>query len=123
MLKNDFYTIVETNKQEPGSLFVLHLNERHAIYDGHFPGHPVVPGVCFLQMIIELAEVVFKKKMIFLKADELKFLQPVNPAKVNMLQADFNYTVIEETNIQVTVVFYQQLKQPCVKCKIVLGTA
>ena len=32
------------------------LNPQHAIYNGHFPQQPVVPGVCMLQIIKECIE-------------------------------------------------------------------
>ena len=66
-LKNHLYTIVETDKQgnlqqkcqevlssRSNTSFRLRLNPEHFIYQAHFPGEPVTPGVCILQIGKEL---------------------------------------------------------------------
>ena len=46
ILQVDFYTI--NNLQVVGTTVnaELVLNAGHSIYEGHFPGQPVTPGVC-----------------------------------------------------------------------------
>ncbi len=121
MLKDDFYTIVEKNKTNAGFSFLVRLNEKHSIYNGHFPGQPVVPGACLLQMLIEFTEVMLERKVKFLQADELKFLVPINPIEDNILHAQVSYITGSEGKINVTAAFSQQSKSPCFKCKTVFG--
>ena len=58
-LNGDFYRI--ESRLEDRTLgqsgFNVILNPDHLIYKAHFPGQPVTPGVCILQMIRELLSV------------------------------------------------------------------
>ena len=57
MLLDNFYTILSSEQpDETSGTVLLELNPDHAIYQGHFPAHPVVPGVCLLQLIKESVE-------------------------------------------------------------------
>ena len=55
MLINNFYKIKNI---EAGEKYVVNIemNPAHEIYNGHFPGMPVVPGVCLTQMVKETVE-------------------------------------------------------------------
>lgn len=56
MLIKDYYTIEGSATEEGAHIFHIRLNPECAVYQGHFPGEPVSPGVCNIQMIKELAE-------------------------------------------------------------------
>ncbi|MEP6673976.1 MAG: 3-hydroxyacyl-ACP dehydratase [Ferruginibacter sp.] len=115
MLKKDFYIILDADSSGPKQ-FILQLNEKHSIYEGHFPGQPVVPGACFLQILKELIEVIIEKKIQLLKADELKFLIPVNPLTNNRLQANVNYSIDDRQQINV-IANFKQNENICFKCR------
>ena len=51
MLMNDFYTISDLQTEEFSISCKATFNKDHDIFNGHFPGQPVVPGVCMMQMI------------------------------------------------------------------------
>lgn len=49
---DDFYTVI--SHQELGSglyRYVVTINPECKVYQGHFPGHPVAPGVCLIAMV------------------------------------------------------------------------
>lgn len=52
-LKNSFYTIEEGST---ATQTVVRLNPKHPIYQAHFPGEPITPGVCIIQIAKELLE-------------------------------------------------------------------
>lgn len=52
-LKNSFYTIEEGST---ATQTVVRLNPEHPIYQAHFPGEPITPGVCIIQIAKELLE-------------------------------------------------------------------
>ena len=54
-LENDFFTIenIISVDGEPREV-ELNLNTSHWVYDAHFPGNPVTPGVCLVQMAAEI---------------------------------------------------------------------
>ena len=50
MLKNDFYQILDETASETR----VRLNPAHVIYQAHFPGRPITPGACQIQMVTEI---------------------------------------------------------------------
>lgn len=101
MLLNNFFTIssIETADQDIKAGLVI--NAGHKIFEGHFPGQPVVPGVCMMQMVKEIIEQVTARQTQLVKAQEMKFLAIINPQQNNSIQASLKYTV-QENNIAVT---------------------
>lgn len=80
MLLDDFYKIIHIEEQENGSRKIdIELNPDHALYQGHFPGQPVVPGVCTLQMIKESAELLLNQPLQYVQIASSKFLSAINP--------------------------------------------
>lgn len=57
-LSGDFFTIEGRLPASDGMAygFDVRLNPEHFIYKAHFPGHPITPGVCLMQMVAELAQ-------------------------------------------------------------------
>jgi 3-hydroxyacyl-[acyl-carrier-protein] dehydratase len=91
MLRNSFYTIVK-RECSPGVVkALLSINRQHPILQGHFPGHPVVPGVCMMQMIKELMELTTNHSLRISNADNMKFLSVINPDQNNEVEAAISY--------------------------------
>lgn len=79
MLMNDFYKI-EYIQREPNSFSCkVTFNTQHDIFKGHFPGQPVVPGVCMMEMVKELLEQQTDKNLWMRNAGIVKFLQLITP--------------------------------------------
>jgi 3-hydroxyacyl-[acyl-carrier-protein] dehydratase len=93
ILLGDFYTILNEVIDANTIKAILKLNPEHEIFKGHFPGQPVVPGVCMLQMVKELMETVVDKAMMLSKGNELKFLAVIDPRQYNLINAEVNYTI------------------------------
>lgn len=88
MLLDDFFKILSSSKEDEKTKVLIELNKEHKIYEGHFPGNPVVPGVCLIQMIKETIETLQGKKLMMNAADEIKFLNIVNPLTANRLNIE-----------------------------------
>ena len=52
-LIDDFYKIVLLEKNDDSFSCKVSLNANHGLYRVHFPGNPVTPGVCLIQMASE----------------------------------------------------------------------
>lgn len=102
ILQGDFYTINNLQVQDSAINAELELNAGHRIYEGHFPGQPVTPGVCMMQMIKEIIETVLQKETKLVRADDMKFLRMIIPGENNTVQAQLKYTVDENGLIMVT---------------------
>ena len=50
----DLFTSIDNYLAQEGHYaFRVRLDASHPVYRGHFPGHPVLPGVCTLQLVRE----------------------------------------------------------------------
>ncbi|HSH53160.1 MAG TPA: hypothetical protein VK982_15655 [Bacteroidales bacterium] len=100
MLLKNFYTIKKIDPSDKENIkAVIELNKNHGIYKGHFPGNPVVPGVCLTQIIKELVENIEARDMKLVYANNIKFMAVVNPEINNILQIDITIKHDEEQNI------------------------
>lgn len=55
-LEGYYYDLSDEQHDVDGGIFRIVLRQECGIYDGHFPGNPVCPGVCNMQVIRECAE-------------------------------------------------------------------
>ena len=83
LLKDNLYHIVESEKGEEAGTYVLRVSETFPLFKGHFPGSPVLPGVCILQIFKELAEMdlAVGTSLRYNEIKQCKFLQPVAMTK------------------------------------------
>ena len=101
MLLNDFFTIREKVSSATEIWAALVINADHKIFEGHFPGQPVVPGVCMMQMIKEIVEEVLGKETNLVKASDLKFLAVINPRENNLVHASIKINTDETGAINI----------------------
>ena len=100
MLLNNFYTIVELDSCNNENIkAIIDLNKDHEVYEGHFPGNPVVPGVCLTQLIKEIMENVENKQLRLVYADNIKFMAVVNPEINDRLQIDLKVKYDTQENL------------------------
>lgn len=80
MLIKDYYTIENVTKQEDGTTrFQISLRADSIVYEGHFPGEPVSPGVCNIQMIKECAEQVAGKALLLSHLQQCRLTTLMTP--------------------------------------------
>ncbi|MCK9204876.1 MAG: hypothetical protein M0P58_10655 [Bacteroidales bacterium] len=111
MLLNTFFNISSVTKREeinPAGIFVTHfhletrLEPDHPIFKGHFPGNPVVPGVCQVQMITETLQSVMGKDYTLKEADNIKFLSMINPVEMRSVIIDMAVKELPEKKLNVS---------------------
>ncbi len=64
----------------PLGQFRLQVPEHHPAFAGHFPGHPVLPGVVQVDWAIRLGQATFGDLGTFARITQLKFLRPIGPS-------------------------------------------
>ena len=74
------------------------------IFEGHFPGQPVVPGACMLQTVKEILQDKLNITIKLVKADNIKFLGLIQPGD-NELSIEITYNLVEEL-IKVTATLF-----------------
>lgn len=88
MLKQiDFYSLKNFSIPETGKVQAeVELNVTHAIFKGHFPGSPVVPGVCLIQISKEMLEKSLNTTTHLIQSSQVKFLAIVDPTVDSVLK-------------------------------------
>jgi len=74
----------------------LSINPGSSIFKGHFPGQPVVPGACILQIIKDILGSALKQPIQLKKAGNLKFIGIIDPIVAGSAQLEMNYKIVEE---------------------------
>lgn len=77
ILKDNLFTI--TSEDIKNGLFNIRLIEDCFIYAAHFPNLPITPGVCVVQIVKELAEIMFHEKLTLISIKNAKFLKVMQP--------------------------------------------
>ena len=102
MLADNFYHIISYIQEENRLKATLRLNKESPVFEGHFPGNPIVPGVCSIQIITELTEKATSEKLMLSSADNLKFLGVINPDETPEIDIELAFKVTEKGKIDVT---------------------
>lgn len=91
MLLGDLFTYTILKQEEGVIEAEIEINPTHHVFDGHFPGVPVLPGVCQVQAIKEILEQALNKTLRFNKARDIKFMAMVNPNEMPTLNCAITY--------------------------------
>jgi 3-hydroxyacyl-[acyl-carrier-protein] dehydratase len=96
MLQHNLFTF--TDLQTEGDIVKtnIKLNPLHPIFKGHFPDNPILPGVCMMQMVKEVAEAYTNKKIKLVLAQDLKFLSVINPEENTIIQMELKINIEDE---------------------------
>ncbi len=117
MLKDDLYSILKIKEENNSVEAIIELNEQHKIFEGHFPGQPVLPGVCIMQMTREILESFLNKKLQLSKADDIRFSSMVDPTKNKELNFIVQYSFNEMQQINMSAKILNSENVVCCKMK------
>lgn len=76
---NKLYFVEAESLTADGSTYEVRMNPQHEIYAAHFPGDPITPGVCILQMGLELLCKLFFSRLELVQVKNVKFLNILRP--------------------------------------------
>ena len=100
MKANTSYTITHIKREGNQIEADVLLDDSHALFSGHFPGNPIVPGVLNIEIIQSIIDQTLGKYKIG-KINQLKFLKPVVPGETNELH--YSITVSEKENGEISI--------------------
>jgi len=92
MLKGEIYNPVSLVKGEGCGEAVVSLLPDSRIYKAHFPGFPITPGVCIVQICTEILSEVIGRKLEMVEAKDVRFLAPISPEQTETLSISYNYS-------------------------------
>ena len=96
MLEGPFYSVISYTPAENGAKTRVKLNRESAVFQGHFPETPIVPGVCSIQMVHELIEKATSGKLKLVEADNIKFLGIINPDETPEIDIEITFSYDEQ---------------------------
>ncbi len=105
MLLENFYKYTITAQKEGEICSLIEINKEHAVFHGHFPEFPVVPGVCQVLMVKEIISKFLNINLQLKTAKSIKFLSVLNP-KQNKIQATISYSKEEENVFKINAILY-----------------
>lgn len=71
----------------------VRINANHQIFGAHFPGNPIVPGVCIVQIAKELLNKIEGKNLTIKTIKNIKFLKIISPK--NVVDVTFRISVAQ----------------------------
>jgi 3-hydroxyacyl-[acyl-carrier-protein] dehydratase len=102
MVLKDFYKILSEEKTGDSKYNVtILINEKHEVFNGHFPGNPIMPGVCMIQIIKELTETITQSSLMIQTLTNVKFMALINPEVTPELRLELDIVTTEEDLVKV----------------------
>ncbi len=99
---NTLYTIVSKIEQNGNAVgYQIRLMPESVVFAAHFPGEPILPGACIVQIVLELCNSWKGQVMEIVKVGNLKFLSIISPQEVLDLQINLECKSQEEDAMQI----------------------
>jgi len=102
MLLKDFYKVLSNDKSEDSKHKIrILVNADHEVFNGHFPGNPIMPGVCMIQIIKELTESITESSLMIETLSNVKFMALINPEVNPELLLELDITTTDDGLVKV----------------------
>lgn len=99
-LLDSLFSISQRRCEASGDIvYDVSLDPEHFIYKAHFPGEPITPGVCIMQMVIELLEDASGERLELDTAKNVKFLQVIQPQQTPRLNCTITRILKENDTV------------------------
>ena len=96
--------------------FRCEVDAAHPLFAGHFPGMPIVPGVCLLHVVKRAVSRRVEREVQFEKIRECKFLSAINPVENKAFEIELRLTDGQEVRAAIFIGDTQ-----CMKLKATLS--
>ncbi len=105
-LFNDLFELLSSEQCDNIYRCKVKFNADHRIYKAHFPGYPVTPGVCLMQMCEEMLEQKYQKQLQLSVVKSIRFRKIVGPE--DRPTFDFTKEVLKENVLSAEVTVYDE---------------
>lgn len=93
-LLDNLYTIAKSDSES--RVFDLNLNAGCIIYQAHFPGMPITPGVCIIGIASELLGILLGRQPQLVEVVNAKFIATISPVEKPHVTFTFNKLNLDE---------------------------
>lgn len=105
MLLNSFFHIAEKDFSGVEPVFSIRLNPMHEIYKAHFPGTPITPGVCQIQIVTELLSLYLGCGVRLSDVKNIKYMAVISPEETAELTVRFIKVATDGDVCKVSAIF------------------
>ncbi|MGN1211108.1 MAG: hypothetical protein ACI4TM_05435 [Candidatus Cryptobacteroides sp.] len=88
----NLYKILSESHEGDTFCYDIEFDPLHSIYQAHFPGNPVTPGACQLEVMRQLVSEALGMEVSILNVKSLKFLEVINPLKTPVVSVELDMT-------------------------------
>ena len=103
--RNNFYYIDSVTRSDNDVLYALSLNADHIIYKAHFPGEPITPGVCILQIGLELLSDTVNSELEISCVKNVKYLSVLHPDCTPLI-VDIHKIIVDDNTVKAQIDFF-----------------
>lgn len=89
---HNYYHIISQLIEEQSATFIVALDSSCSVYEGHFPGNPIAPGACNIEMVRQCACIAMKHTIRFSAIRLCKFMMLLRPCEPEHLTIQMNWT-------------------------------
>lgn len=90
---NSFFTYSLLTCDESSIRATIAIDPKHAIFEGHFPGNPVSPGVTQIEIIRQIISEALQKNLMLCEAKDIKYITPILPAQMDAIHLKAEYSI------------------------------
>lgn len=94
LLKDKFYHIESAQKESGHAKYSISLPADCNVYQGHFPGNPVCPGVCEIETVKELTADLTGSNLAVNHIRRCRFTAVATPNDCPVMEVEINLTAI-----------------------------
>ena len=95
ILRNSLYSIIQQAQAGASTTYQVELHADHVIYQAHFPGEPITPGVCIIQLARELMEDYWHRPLVVSTVKNAKFLSVISPNATPVVTCVLNSLTVD----------------------------
>lgn len=84
------------SKGEQESVLTVNVLRDSEVFEGHFPGNPILPGVMMVEAVRTSLNLLFQRKFQLRSALNIKFLAVLNPDEFTEVNLGIKHLEVEE---------------------------
>jgi 3-hydroxyacyl-[acyl-carrier-protein] dehydratase len=97
MLINELFTYEHVDGVSMSFLkFRINIHKDNDIFKGHFPGNPITPGVCQMEIVKEILSDYLEKELFYSFVSDIKFINMWVPDDSEVIYLDISADEFED---------------------------
>lgn len=90
---HNYYHIISQQVEDQRATFIVALDPSCPVYEGHFPGNPIAPGACNIEMVRQCASLAMGREIRITAIRQCKFLMLLKPGDPEQLTIQMSWTI------------------------------